>query len=56
MRLNKRRFREVGQPDFDEAFAAGAAIEAEAFESGEPQAEMERFFAVRAARSSPDSR
>ena len=56
MRLNKRRFREVSQPDFDEAFAAGAAIEAEAFEAGEPQREMERFFAVRAGRSSPDSR
>ena len=55
MRLNKRRFREVSQPDFDEAFASGAAIEAEAFESGEPQKEMEQFFAVRAARSSPDT-
>ena len=55
MRLNKRRFREVSQPDFDEAFAAGADIEAEAFESGEPQKEMEQFFAVRAARSSPDT-
>ena len=52
MRLNKRRLREVTQPDFDEAFAAGAAIEAEAFASGEPQAEMERFFEVRAARRS----
>lgn len=56
MRLNKRRFREVSQPDFDEAFAAGAAIEAEAFEAGEPQREMERFFAVRSGRSSRDSR
>ena len=55
MRLNKRRFREISEPDFAEAFAAGAAIEAEAFDSGEPQREMEQFFAVRAARSSPDS-
>ena len=52
MRLTKRRFREMTQPDFDEAFAAGAAIEAEAFASGEPQAEMERFFETRTARRS----
>lgn len=50
MRLNKRRFREVTQPAFDEAFEQGAAIEAEAFAAGEPQAEMEKFFEVRAAR------
>ena len=50
MRLNKRRLREMTQPDFDEAFAAGAAIEAEAFAAGEPQAEMQRFFDERAAR------
>ena len=56
MRLNKRRFRDVSDPDFDEAFASGAAIEAEAFDAGEPQREMEQFFAVRAGRSSQDSR
>ncbi|MCP5151913.1 MAG: enoyl-CoA hydratase/isomerase family protein [Chromatiales bacterium] len=50
MRLNKRRFREMTQRDFDEAFEAGQAIESEAFEAGEPQKEMERFFAERAAR------
>ena len=50
MRLNKRRFKEVTQPAFDEAFEQGAAIEAEAFAAGEPQAEMEKFFEVRAAR------
>lgn len=50
MRLNKRRFRDVTQADFDEAFEQGAAIEAEAFAAGEPQAEMEKFFADRAAR------
>lgn len=50
MRLNKRRFKEVTQPEFDEAFERGAAYEAEAFAAGEPQAEMERFFEKRAAR------
>jgi len=50
MRLNKRRFKEVTQRDFDEAFEQGAAIEAEAFAAGEPQAEMQRFFEERAAR------
>lgn len=52
MRLNKRRFREMTQAAFDEAFEEGAAIEAEAFAAGEPQAEMEKFFAERAARKS----
>lgn len=50
MRLNKRRLREMTQPDFDEAFAQGAEIEAEAFAAGEPQAEMKKFFEQRAAR------
>ena len=50
MRLNKRRFREVTQAAFDTAFEEGAEIEAEAFAAGEPQAEMEKFFAVRADR------
>jgi len=40
----------VTQRDFDEAFEQGAAIEAEAFAAGEPQAEMQRFFEERAAR------
>jgi enoyl-CoA hydratase/carnithine racemase len=53
MRLNKRRFKEVTQADFDEAFTQGAAIEAEAFAAGEPQAEMQRFFDERAARKQP---
>lgn len=47
MRLNKRRFREMTQPAFDEAFERGAVIEAEAFGSGEPQQAMERFFEQR---------
>lgn len=50
MRLNKQRFRQVTQPAFDEAFASGAAIETEAYESGEPQREMEKFFATRRAK------
>lgn len=50
MRLNKRRFREITQPDFDEAFESGHEIEAEAFASGEPQKAMEEFFAQRAKR------
>jgi enoyl-CoA hydratase/carnithine racemase len=47
MRLNRQRFREMTQADFDDAFEKGAAIEAEAFDSGEPQRSMENFFEVR---------
>jgi len=50
MRLNKRRFRQVTQAVFDEAFAGGGAIQAEAYASGEPQDAMRRFFAERAER------
>jgi enoyl-CoA hydratase/carnithine racemase len=50
MRLNKKRFRQVTQPAFEEAFKAGGAIQREAYASGEPQAAMAAFFAVRAAR------
>lgn len=50
MRLNKRRFREITEPAFEEAFATGHDIEAEAFASGEPQKAMEDFFAQRSAR------
>ena len=42
--LTKRRFKQMTEPMFDEVFAAGFAIEAEAFGSGEPQSEMTRFF------------
>ncbi len=52
MRLNRRRFREMTQADFDDAFAAGQSIQEEAYGSGEPQAAMEAFFAERAARKS----
>jgi len=47
MRLNRQRFREMSQADFDDAFERGAAIEAEAFASGEPQKAMEKFFEER---------
>ena len=50
MKLNKRRFREMTQPAFDEAFEAGWKIQSEAFASGEPQAMMREFFAARAGK------
>ncbi|MFP6731059.1 MAG: enoyl-CoA hydratase/isomerase family protein [Alphaproteobacteria bacterium] len=50
MRLTKQRFRAVTQDAYEEAFANGAAVQAEAYASGEPQAAMREFFAVRAAR------
>ena len=50
MKLNKRRFRDMTQPAFDEAFDAGWRIQSEAFGSGEPQAMMRRFFEERAAK------
>ena len=50
MRLTKARFRQVTQAAFDEAFENGAAYQAEAFASGEPQAAMRAFFAARKAR------
>jgi enoyl-CoA hydratase/carnithine racemase len=49
-RLNKRRFRQVSQEAFDEAFRNGGQIQAEAYASGEPQETMRKFFAERAAR------
>ncbi len=50
LRLTKKWFREMTQPAFDDAFAQGGAIQAEAYASGEPQAEMRKFFAERAKR------
>ena len=50
MRLTKARFRQVTQAAFEEAFANGGAYQAEAFQSGEPQAAMRAFFALREAR------
>jgi enoyl-CoA hydratase/carnithine racemase len=50
LRLNKKRFRQVTQQDFDEAFLNGGEIQAEAYASGEPQKTMRQFFAERTAR------
>ena len=51
MRLNRRRFREMTQADFDDAFEKGAAIEAEGFASGEPQKAMPAFFDDRSSKN-----
>ena len=50
MRLTKRRFREMTQDAYEEAFANGGVIQEEAYASGEPQESMRAFFAERAAR------
>lgn len=50
MRLNKRRFAEVTRAGFEDALAAGARTQKEAYASGEPQRMMEAFFAERAKR------
>ncbi len=49
-RRTKRRFREVTQAAFDEAFRAGVAGQQEGYAAGEPQAVMGRFLAERARR------
>ena len=51
LRLTKRRFRELTQPDFDAALEAAKRIQKEAYASGEPQAAMQRFFATRSGKS-----
>lgn len=50
MRLTKRSLRELTEAAYEDAFARGGAIQAEAYASGEPQAAMRRFFAERAKR------
>ena len=50
MRLTKRSLREMTQGAYDDAFARGEAIEAEAYQTGEPQEYMRRFFAERQAK------
>ena len=50
MKLNKKRFRAITQPGFDEAMEAGVPIQGEAYASGEPQEWMAKFFAERAKR------
>lgn len=47
MRLNKRRFREITQPGFEEALAVGVRVQRESYATGEPQAMMEAFFRER---------
>jgi len=47
MRLDRQRLAEVTQAGFDDAMAAGTRIQTEAYATGEPQAMMEAFFAVR---------
>lgn len=50
MRLTKQRFRALTQAGFDDACRAGKAAQRIAYESGEPQATMRRFFEERARR------
>lgn len=50
IRLTKRRFREVTESAFRDAFAAARVIDFEAWGTGEPQAMMAEFFRVRAER------
>lgn len=50
MRLNKRRFRQMTQAAFDEAFENGGPYQEEAFASGEPQEAMRMFFSERKKR------
>lgn len=50
MRLTKRRLREMTETGFEEAERAGAELQREAFDSGEPQTMMAHFFAARRAR------
>jgi enoyl-CoA hydratase/carnithine racemase len=47
MRLTKRRFRELTQAGFDAALVAAKKTQKEAYQSGEPQAAMKRFFEAR---------
>lgn len=53
VRLTKRRFRELTQPGFDAALEAAKHAQREAYQSGEPQAAMKRFFETRAAKAKP---
>jgi enoyl-CoA hydratase len=48
MRLDKQRFREMTEPSFRDAIEAGARIQREAYDSGEPARMMEAFFRERA--------
>lgn len=50
MRLNKQRFREMTEPGFRDALAAGIRTQREAYASGEPARMMKEFLAKRAER------
>lgn len=50
MKLNRQRFREITQPGFDDAMAAGIRTQRAAYATGEPARMMEAFLAKRAAR------
>lgn len=50
MRLNRARFREITQPGFEDAMAAGIRTQRAAYATGEPASMMEAFLATRAAR------
>lgn len=50
MRLNRARFAGMTQAGFDDAMTTGIGVQREAYASGEPQAMMEKFLAIRAAR------
>ena len=49
MRLNKQRLREISEIGFRDAMNSGHPYHREAFASGEPQAQMAKFFEERAA-------
>lgn len=53
MRLNRQRLAETSQPGFDDCMSAGVRIQAEAYETGEPQTMMAQFFASRANDARP---
>jgi enoyl-CoA hydratase/carnithine racemase len=48
MRLDKQRFREMTEPGFKDCIEAGARIQREAYDSGEPARMMAEFFRKRA--------
>lgn len=48
MRLDKQRFREMTEPGFVDCIEAGARIQRESYDSGEPARMMEEFFRQRA--------
>lgn len=52
MRLDRQRFREMTEPGFRDALAAGVRIQREAYGTGEPARMMEQFLAKRAAKAS----